>query len=219
VLAVPTERGPVSNRPNAWRESIAEAAALPLGTLHERRRDDRFMPQYRPCLTRSATQSELCGNRGDRPTIELLVHGAPLLPPQDMQLPTSQDRILRIHIHRSHQTRSLSCNRRHSPWRTPLRSLRNPLRSPLQPPPPQPPPQPPPPLASCTPDLSEPTFCLSKTWKVDKLTSEISSSPNNNWWPISVFAVDIASADALLASANKPAAPKTGAALLRRFRR
>jgi hypothetical protein len=42
--------------------------------------------------------------------------------------------------------------------------------------------------------------------------------PKNNWWLISVFAVDIASADALLASANKPAAPKTGAALLRRFR-
>ena len=30
MLAVPTERGPVSNRPNAWRESIAEAGALPL---------------------------------------------------------------------------------------------------------------------------------------------------------------------------------------------
>jgi hypothetical protein len=27
VLAVPTERGAISNRPNAWRESIAEAMA------------------------------------------------------------------------------------------------------------------------------------------------------------------------------------------------
>jgi RNA polymerase sigma factor (sigma-70 family) len=45
VLAVPTERG--------------QLVIVPM-TLHERRRDDRFMPQYRPCLTRSATQSELC---------------------------------------------------------------------------------------------------------------------------------------------------------------
>ena len=63
MLAVPTERGAISNRPNAWRESIAEAMAhhqrairlladhlgfsswgftlalLPLDTLHERRLD------------------------------------------------------------------------------------------------------------------------------------------------------------------------------------
>ena len=30
MLAVPTERGAIRNRPNGWRESIAEAGALPL---------------------------------------------------------------------------------------------------------------------------------------------------------------------------------------------
>jgi hypothetical protein len=36
VLAVPTERGAISIRPNAWRESTAEAEAfpLPIATWH-----------------------------------------------------------------------------------------------------------------------------------------------------------------------------------------
>jgi hypothetical protein len=56
---------------------------------------------------------------------------------------------------------------------------------------------------------------------VAKLTSEISSSPSKSGWLTSVFSVDVsegASADAPLASANKPAAPNMGMALPLRFR-
>jgi hypothetical protein len=71
--------------------------------------------------------------------------------------------------------------------------------------------------------LSEPAFSLSKTEKVAKLTSEISSSPRKTWWltPVIGVSVDVsigASADAPLASANKPAAPNTGMTLALRFR-
>src|ERR1700733_7343626 len=58
-------------------------------------------------------------------------------------------------------------------------------------------------------------------WKVARLTSEISSSPKKTWWLNSFFSA-VPSTDALagplLASANRPAAPNTGAAFLVHFR-
>jgi hypothetical protein len=56
---------------------------------------------------------------------------------------------------------------------------------------------------------------------VAKLTSVISSSPKKTWRLIPIFGIDVsagASADAPLASANKPAAPNTGMAVPLRFR-
>ena len=62
---------------------------------------------------------------------------------------------------------------------------------------------------------------MSRTRKVARLTSETSSSPNKTWWLNSFLAATPSTealADPLLASANRPAAPSTGAAFLVRFR-
>src|SRR4029077_6519983 len=66
---------------------------------------------------------------------------------------------------------------------------------------------------------------LSKTWNVAKLTSQTSSSQRVISWLTAALRIIVSSGgevlarDASLASANdNPAAPRTGTALLRRFR-